>query len=306
MELNFDNKSLQVYAALGSKTRLKILDFIGGNKKSVSEIATHLNLSNSITTRHIQQLEDCGILDSERGLGSDRNKKLVYIKVDNIHITLPVKIYHEYKVHSSNLKLGHFTNFFVMPTCGLVTPAKIVGTFDEPKHFMNENRVDAELLWFTDGYIEYTLPNHLTEKQTPKLLEISFEISSEFPVSNNNCPSDITISINDTEVATYTSPGNFSDTRGRFTPVWWDDKWSQYGLLKHLRINDFDTSIDGTNYSLKTLADLKLNESPFIKIRFALKEDAVNKSGLTLFGKNFGNYNQDILVNLYYVSNESN
>lgn len=301
MELSLDPKSLQVYEALGSKTRLKILEFIGGNRRSVSEIATFLNLSNSITTRHIQQLEDCGILDSERGVGVDRNKKLVFLKVDHIYVTFPAKIYHEYQLHSTKVKLGHFTNFSVTPTCGLATLTNIVGQFDEPKHFMNEQRVDADLIWFNTGFVEYTIPNFLQSNEAPKLLEISFEISSEFPVSNNLCPSDISIFVNDKPVAIYTAPGNFSDIRGRFTPSWWDDRFSQYGLLKHLRITDVDTGIDGTHYSDVVLNDLNLHDSPFIKIKFAVEEDAKNKCGLTLFGKNFGNYNQDILVNLYYV-----
>jgi len=304
MELNLSSRSLQVYEALGSKTRLKILEFIGGNKRSVSEIATFLNLSNSITTRHIQQLEDCGILDSERGIGKDRNKKLVFLKIDHIYVTFPVKIYHEYHLYSTNLKLGHFTNFSVTPTCGLATSNNIVGQFDEPKYFMNEQRVDADLLWFNTGFVEYTIPNFLKENEIPKLLEISFEIASEFPVSNNLCPSDISIYINDIRVAVYTSPGNFSDTRGRYTPSWWNDRFSQYGLLKHLRITDLDTGIDGTTYSNVTLQDLNLYQCSFIKIKFAVEDHAKNKYGLTLFGKSFGNYNQDILVNLYYVSKE--
>lgn len=301
MELDLSPLSLHVYEALASKTRLKILAFIGGNKRSISEIATFLNISNSITTRHIQQLEDCGILDSERGRGKDRNKKLVYLKTDQIYITFPAKIYHEYQLHSRNLKLGHFTNFSVTPTCGLATATNTVGQFDEPKYFMDAQRVDAELLWFNTGFVEYTIPNFLKENETPKLLEISFEIASEFPGSNNLCPSDISIYINDIKVAVYTSPGNFSDTRGRYTPKWWNDHFSQYGLLKHLRITELDTGIDGTAYSNITLQDLNLPHCPFIKIKFAVDDDAENKRGLTLFGNSFGNYNQDILINLYYI-----
>lgn len=301
MELDLSSLSLPVYEALASQTRLKILEFIGGNKRSVSEIATFLSMSNSITTRHIQQLEDCGILDSERGRGKDRNKKLVYLKIDHIYVTFPAKIYHEYHSHATNLKLGHFTQFLVTPTCGLATATHVVGQFDEPKYFMDGERVDADLLWFNTGFVEYTIPNFLKASETPKLLEISFEISSEFPISNNSCPSDISIYINEIKVAVYTAPGNFSDTRGRYTPKWWDDHFSQYGLLKHLRINELDTGIDGISYSDITLQDLNLGQCPFIKIKFAVEEDAKNKCGLTLFGKSFGNYNQDILINLYYV-----
>lgn len=301
MELDLTPSSLCVYEALSSKTRLKILAFVGGSRRSISEIATFLNMSNSITTRHVQQLEDCGILDSERGRGQDRNKKIVFLKIDQINITFPAKIHHEYQLHTTQLKLGHFTNFLATPTCGLATETHIVGKFDDPRYFLDPERTNADLLWFHTGFVEYAIPNFLTESSTPKLLELSFEISSEFPIPNQLCPSDISIYINDVKVAIYTTPGNFSDTRGRFTPDWWNDHFSQYGLLKRLRISELDTGIDGTKYSDVKLKDLNLHQAPFIKIKFAVEDDAVNKCGLTLFGKSFGNHQQDILVNLYYV-----
>ena len=37
---------------------------------------------------------------------------------------------------------------------------------------------------------------------------------------------------NDTLVGTWTSPGDYGDVRGMFTPEWWPQNWNQYGLLK--------------------------------------------------------------------------
>jgi len=52
-----------------------------------------------------------------------------------------------------------------------------------------------------------------------------------------------------------------------------------------------------------TIDDLHLDDSPFIKLRLEIEEKAKNKGGLTLFGKGFGNHNQNILVNVYYLDN---
>lgn len=300
MELDLTAYSLPVYEALASKTRLNIIRFISNGKKSIGEIAAHLEISNAITTRHVQQMEDAGILDSERGTGKNRSKKFVFLKIDDIHITFPEKIYPSLNLHTTDLKIGHFTDYQVMPTCGLSTPEAVVGKSDEPRYFMDSRRVDAALLWFGEGYVEYKIPNLLQEKEHPELLEISFEIASEFPVSNNVWPSDVSIYVNDSKVAVYTVPGNFSDIRGRYTPAWWSDKFSQYGQLKHLRINSIDTDIDGEHYSDVTIHDLHLHDTPLITLRFAVEPDAANKGGLTLFGKGFGNYDQNILINLYY------
>ncbi|ASZ07612.1 MULTISPECIES: ArsR/SmtB family transcription factor [Enterococcus] len=301
MELSLDERSLPVFECLASATRLEILKFIGSEKKSIGEIAKHLEISSAITTRHIQKMEDAGLIHSERGVGANRNKKMVYLKVDDINICFPEKIYQEFQRYSTNLKLGHFTDFSVTPTCGLATIEDVVGKADDPKYFMDAKRVDASLLWFSSGFVEYKIPNLLQENETPEMLEISFEIASEFPLSNNVWPSDISIYVNDVKVAVYTVPGNFSDIRGRYTPEWWNDSFSQYGLLKHLRINKLDTGIDGEAYSDVTIEDLKLRELPFIKLRFSVEDDAKHQGGLTLFGTGFGNHQQDILITTYYL-----
>lgn len=300
MELDISKISLPVFEALASETRLKLIQFIGGEKKSIGEIAKYLGISNAITTRHVRQLEDAGLLNSERGIGENRNKKLVFLNVDDIHISFPEKVYKGLNLHTTNLKIGHFTDFSVTPTCGLATKTEIIGKTDDPKFFMDTLRVDAALVWLSEGYLEYKIPNLLRENETPEMMEFIFEIASEFPISNNVWPSDITIYVNGIKVAVYTVPGNFSDVRGRYTPAWWDSYLSQYGLLKHLRINKLDTAIDGEVYSAVKINELGLENETFITLRFAVEVDAKNKGGMTLFGEGFGNYNQDIIVNTYY------
>ena len=133
------------------------------------------------------------------------------------------------------------------------------------------------------------------------MLEVSLELSSEYPVSSNAWPSDITFTVNGVEVGTWTCPGNFSDVRGKLTPSWWNAKYSQYGLLKYLRVNRDDTGIDGVKLSDANIDDLALEDSPFITLRIGIKPDAINPGGLTIFGKDFGNYPQDITISLYYT-----
>lgn len=301
MELDISTDSLLVYEVLASETRLNIIKLLGKEKRNISEIATALNLSNAIITRHIQKMEAANIIKSEKVPGKSGVQKLVFLSVDDIHISFPEKIYHAFNLHKTELKLGHFTNFDVNPTCGLATTTSIVGKPDDPKYFMDSDRVNASLLWFSKGFVEYKIPNLLQDNQHAEMLEISFELSSEFPLSNNVWPSDISIYINDIKIGVYTVPGNFSDTRGRYTPTWWNSQFSQYGLLKHLRINTLDSGMDGEPFSSITINDLKLDQNSLITLKFAVESDSPNVGGLTLFGKGFGNHDQDILVNLYYI-----
>lgn len=301
MVLNLDNDSLLVYKAIASDTRLEILNQLANAPMTTSELSKHLDMSKAIVSRHMKILEDSRLIHlSETYISSDNRKKVYALSVDRIEILFPKKIYLPFKKKTSEIKLGYFSDFSVTPTCGLASSNALIGELDDPRSFVLNDRINAALLWFSDGYVEYMIPNLLEPLQKPELLELSLELSSEFPVSNNNWPSDIAFTINDMEVGTFTCSGNYSDVRGKLTPAWWDSHYSQYGLLKHLRINKEDTGIDGHKLSDVCIDDLCLDRSPFIKIRIGILENAQNKGGVTIFGETFGNYPQNMLLSLYY------
>ena len=131
------------------------------------------------------------------------------------------------------------------------------------------------------------------------------EISSEAPGIDNNWPSDISFYINDILVGVWPSPGDYGEVRGMLTPDWWPPNWNQYGLLKLLVINHRGTYIDGLKISDVTTNILKLDYTSTIRFRMAVEEDATHVGGLTLFGRSFGNYSQDIQVSINYTPIES-
>lgn len=299
MEIDTSLSSLPVYEALASDTRLKIIHLLANKERNIKEIANKLYMSSAIVTRHIKKLEDANIIKTERKPGKAGSQKICSLAIDEIFIRFPRILYPHYKNYSSMIHLGHFTDFYVKPTCGLATKDAYIGEVDEPMYFMDSKRVNAELVWFSEGYIEYQLPNMLKKDQHPKLLEISLEISSEFPLSNNNWPSDITFYINDQKVGMWTVPGNYSDVRGKVNPDWWPKLNSQYGLLKTLRISENSTVMDAEEISSVTLSDIDFDRT-FMKIKLAVENNAKNVGGLTIFGENFGNHPQNIQYTLYY------
>lgn len=96
----------------------------------------------------------------------------------------------------------------------------------------------------------------------------------------------------------WTSPGDFGDKRGVFTPDWWKLSGSQYGMLKTWRITAQGTYVDGTRISDVTLADIDLVSHRSIRLRIEVKADAKHPGGLNIFGRGFGNYDQDIVLRL--------
>ena len=131
------------------------------------------------------------------------------------------------------------------------------------------------------------------------MIEISLEISSEFPGSNNNWPSDISFYFNKTFLGKWTSPGNYSDVKGKYNPDWWPKRNSQYGLLKTIRIASDQTHIDGDILSDVTLDDIDLSQH-LNELSIAVEADSQYVGGLTIFGEGFGNHPQDIKVTTFY------
>ena len=91
-----------------------------------------------------------------------------------------------------------------------------------------------------------------------------------------------------------------------FTPEWWPQNWNQYGLLKLLVINHKGTFIDGLKISDITTSELKLDYTSTIRFRIAVEENSAHVGGLTIFGKSFGNYDQDIVLTLKKTLNNNN
>ena len=91
----------------------------------------------------------------------------------------------------------------------------------------------------------------------------------EAPGVNSNWPSDISFYLNDTLLGIWTSPGDYGDVRGMFTPEWWPAKWNQYGLLKLLVINRKGTFIDGLKISDVTINTLNLDYKNSLHLKMA-------------------------------------
>ena len=95
-------------------------------------------------------------------------------------------------------------------------------------------------------------------------------------------------------------PSDFGKNPGIYTPSWWDRNWNQYGQLKFLSVDSDGTYIDGIKRSEVTLEQLNITPDSTITLRFSAPDTAENVGGLTIYGRSFGNYDQDIKVRMHY------
>lgn len=296
------DEGLEIFKALGSELRINIIKLLQENHEmNMNELATSLGITNGALTSHIKKLEESGIIQVMTERGSHGNQKVCKVAVDKIVVDVESEENEEdQNIYNTEVKVGHYSDYDVYPTCGLATSQAIVGEVDDPRYFSHPDRINAGILWFTKGYIEYMIPNLLPSATKIDQIMVSLEISSEAPGINNDWPSDISILLNDVKIGTWTSPGDYGDVQGIFTPDWWFPNWNQYGLLKMIVINKKGTFVDGLKKSNVTINEFNLDYKSTVRFKFEIEEDAKNVGGITIFGSEFGNYNQDIKVRIAY------
>lgn len=296
------DEGLEVFKALGSELRINIIKLLQENHEmNMNELATSLGITNGALTSHIKKLEESGIIQVMTERGGHGNQKICKVAVDKIVVDVESEETEEdQNIYNTEVKVGHYSDYNVYPTCGLATSKAIVGEVDDPRYFSHPDRINVGILWFTKGYIEYMIPNLLPSATKIDQITVSLEISSEAPGINNDWPSDISIFLNEVKIGTWTSPGDYGDVQGIFTPDWWFPNWNQYGLLKMIVINKKGTFVDGLKISDVTINQFNLDYKSTVRFKFEIEEDAKNIGGITIFGSEFGNYNQDIKVRIAY------
>jgi len=298
-----DDKLIKVAKALSSELRLNIFRELLKSTLSVQKIAEIFKLPASTAMVNINKLEEANLIQTELVSGLRGSQKICSALYDRIVMdfigynpdstTNPIYIY---------MPIGNFVDCDIHPSCGIVTENSAIGYFDDPRSFYEPEAVDAQLLWFRYGFVEYRFPNKIPYDSVLKSIELSMEICSEAPLYKLDWPSDITLWINGFEAGTWMSPGDLGGSRGFLTPAWWDINTTQYGFLKKWTVNHTGSYIDGNHTSSLTVDKLGIEGKNYFKVRIGVKDDSINRGGLNLFGRKFGNYPQDIVARIDTVS----
>ena len=136
------------------------------------------------------------------------------------------------------MPIGGYSDFSVEPTCGLVSATGLIGFMDDPSAFYEPDRLNAQLLWFRVGFVEYRFPNRVPPGAQIDSLQLTAEICSEAPLHHLDWPSDIGVWVNGILLGEWTCPSDFGGQRGRLTPSWWEEKDSQFGVLKRWLVTE--------------------------------------------------------------------
>ena len=286
--------------ALANETRIGVLRYLGDRLVPVNRIAADLGIPASTATMHIGILERAGLLHTEMRPAVRGLQKVCARTYDELVIGLPHDSRDRRVQIEHSMPVGGYSESRVDPTCGLAGADGLIGYLDDPSSFFEPERLGAQLIWFHSGHLEYQFPNRVPGQARVTAVQLSAEVCSEAPLHDPEWPSDISIWVNDVHLGSWTSPGDFGGERGRFTPSWWEEKDSQYGVLKRWRVSETGTSIDGVELSSVGLETLGLRSGEPIRIRIGVRPDAQNVGGINLFGAEFGNYPQDLGLRIDY------
>ncbi|NLG81114.1 MAG: ArsR family transcriptional regulator [Bacilli bacterium] len=290
--------------ALTSSIRRKIILLVSERSYSVAELANILDLALSTVTFHLKILKAAGLVKILPSPSKRGNEKNVSQAANEIYISLHYPGNESNNIYTYSIPVGSYANFDIKPPCGMVDQNGIMMQ-DHPGIFYSHKRINANLIYFFKGYVEYYIPTYEFEKKEVESLSFSLELCSECPNYNNNWKSDITFWVNDVELLTYQSQGDYGDRRGIYTPEFWSANATQYGFLKKITVNQNGTYLDEELVGNVTIDELKINESMAIKLKIGIKDNAKHVGGINIFGKNFGDYDQDINV-IVAVKNSKN
>lgn len=302
IKMNLDDieKLADIAKALSSETRIEVLRLLRHKDMNVNEIAELLEIPPSSSAAHVKVLEEAGMIKTTLQPGIRGSMKVCHIMLDHIYVEMNTTKNVGQDEEIIRMPIGSYVDYKIEPTCGIASSKGPIGAEDDPRCFYLPERMDAQLIWLGNGYIEYRFPtNSLADKKVSRL-ELSLELCSEDHEFNLNYPSDITLWVNGLETGTWTCPSDFGGRRGRLNPNWWPDKNTQYGMLKTWKITGQGCYIDDEKTAAHALNEFQLEKFDYITVRIGIKEDAKHKGGMNLFGESFGDYAQNIVMKIVF------
>jgi len=296
---------VDICRALSVPERLQIINILMQRSRTITEIAKMIDRPLTSATFHVKALEKAKIIYSEKFSTLKGTSRICYINCFSININFLQPLASVSQHFSFDMPVGHFTSVNPGELCGIACAGHIIQPTNDPTVFYRNDRIDAQIVWMNSGNISYKFPNILKNiSHEISDIKFSLEICSEAPNYRIEFPSDITIWVNDTEVLTFTSPGDFGERRGKLTPEWWPGAATQYGILKNISIRKHGSFLDEKLHSSDiNLEKLNLNKYDFIKLTVGIKENARFIGGFNLFGEKFGDFPQNILMEIFTDNN---
>lgn len=296
----YDDTVIGFGNAISSPIRLKMLRQLNSSPLTLVEIAKLNNITNSTALFHLKLLQEADLVQARYLPGKKGKAQVFFVNFKSVLFTGAEKDFFTPITYEQSLQVGNY----IQADAEILNVATDTETINLTNRLFSNDRFSARLLWTDGGTITYAFENFFAKNSTLQELDISLEICSEARFYRNDWKSDVTFSINKTDVATYTCLGDFGGVRGKLNPSWWGNENTQYGVLLNISIREDGTYINTQKYSNVGLNDLSLSIGNNILFSVSTKPNAEHYGGFNIFGSSFGNYPQDIVLTAKYIPNK--
>lgn len=281
--------------AFSSATRIAMMRALRHEQLTVTELGKALGLTNSTVLFHLKILEEAGLILVYYLPGKKGFAQTIALNFDYLTAQFDKQEFVKQFFVEQSIPVGMYVDAEFFENARIATDEVPIIRLDKNDAF-NSVRTKAQLLWTTGGRVTYAFSNNFAKEHTVSEVRLSLEICSETSFYRNDWKSDVTFAVNDTELCTWTCPGDYGGTRGRLNPDWWANSGTQYGDLVTMTVNERGTFLNNMPAGNTTLSDLKLDESDRLLVSVYNKKDALYMGGFNIFGEKFGNYEQDIIL----------
>lgn len=292
------SKIVKIGSALSSEIRLKMLLLLYNSPRTIVDISNTLGLKNSTTIFHLDNLVKSDLVLVKTLPAKKGKVQLFTLNFTNLNISINTNKEIKPDDYIESMPIGMYIDAEFDSYFGLTTDSELYRI--DIKDAFNEVRKNAQMLWFDGGFLKYKFSNLFLKNGTPTSISFSMELCSETQYYNNDYKSDIYIDVNGIQLGYFLSPGDFGGKRGIHTPQWWPTSKTQYGILVNVEINNNGTFINGTKTSKITIEDLFLQEHNYTELKIYTLRSSEHYGGISLFGRKFGNYPQDIIFTVKY------
>lgn len=294
-------KMAEIAHALSSIQRLEILELLNTASMSVKEISEYLKIPLSSTLLHINILASCDLISIKETYTKQGKSKLCSRNCDKVSLNIFRENMNVNNKLVLQIPIGNYYDYNIPygTGCGIATNEHTIGIDNDTDVFFSDERFKAGYIWFNKGFLKYRVPNKSLPSKLSKI-SLSFEVCSEAPFYRNDWKSDITVIFCGVEIGTWTSLGDYGGRRGINNPKWWPDALTQFGVLTNWEIRKNGTFVNDIKISDITIDNIDIKKERFISFEFGVKDDAYYCGGMSLFGKSFGDYNQEIVLKFYW------
>lgn len=297
------DKALPILKALSNESRLRIMHLLSTQPMGVTEIARTVGLSQPTATVYLQQLEEAGLISHRFQKSPQGVQKLSFNLYDSVQIdwdggpdAVPTT---EYTI---DMPVGHYTMIDCRRGSLLASSARILASREDVSKFFNPVRMEAELLVLEEGSVRYLFPYNIPPSHELQGLRISLEVGPSFLEERNGASFEM--AVNGRVLGPIVLDKAVDAAQHSSAPEWLSPRLPAFGRLLVLEIDEAETRLNTQLLSDLAVTDLGLVPMRPFELELRVGSAEGSASGLVIYGKGFGLYNQDIRAAILHRGTE--